>query len=294
MKNNLLVLVFISAFAISCSKEDDSSPKPADNTSTSEITAVPSTFKQKVLIETFTGAGQPQCPDGFVKMDNLLSSNSTTAIPVMIHYSDGMEIPYYTTLETTFSNNMPPTFPSAMINRTQSLGMVIFNRTQWQSNFDVAKQKTANCGLAIKTSVTGNTATVEVHCGFKNSTGSDANLTVYLTENDVSGNGNMYDQRNSYNTTTGHPYANLGDPIINFDHNYVLRKVVSAALGDAIPTASNTTSGEYVKTYTVDISGYKADDLQIVAFISKTGTSATTRDIYNVQKVKLGSIQNWD
>ena len=49
-------------------------------------------FTQKVLIETFTGAGQPQCTDGFVKLDAILAANATKAIPVAIHYSDAMEI----------------------------------------------------------------------------------------------------------------------------------------------------------------------------------------------------------
>jgi len=205
-----------------------------------------------------------------------------------------MEIPYYATMETTFNNGTPPTFPSAMINRIPSLGYTILNRTQWMSNFLAAKAKTPYCGLAIKTSVSGTTATIEVHAGFKSGQTGAHNLTVMLTEDDVKGSGAMYDQRNSYNTNAGHLYYNAGDPIINFSHSSTLRKMLSVNLGDAISEAVYVQGGEYVKIYTVNISAYKVADLSVVAFINKTGTTASAHEIMNAQKVKLGSNQDWD
>jgi hypothetical protein len=296
MRTSLLLILSMTIF-FSCKKdsEDAAVPSPAatNNTST-QVSTVPSSFSQKVMMELFTGASQPQCTDGFVKEKDITDAYPSQVIPVRIHYSDAMEIPYYTAMESTFNNGVPPTFPSAMINRTASLGMVILNRTQWMSNFTIAKTKTPTCGLAILSSVSGTTATIEVHSGFKAGTTAPVNLTVMLVEDAVTGNGNQYDQRNAYNTTGGHAYYGSGDPIIGFSHAHTLRKMLSATLGDAIPDAVPTTGGEYVKTFTVDISAYKAADLSVVAFINKVGTSSSTHEILNAQKVKLGSTQNWD
>jgi len=294
MKKIILIYCVLAVTIISCAKDDSTSPATIDNGTGVNPSSVPATFTQKVLIEEFVGAGQAQCTDGFVKQDNIIVSNPKTSVPVTIHYSDAMEIPQYTTLFTNFSNGSAAMFPSALINRTASLSTAILNRLQWQSNFDVAKGKAASSGLMIKSTVSGTTATVEVHCGFNQTLTGNYTVSIYLCENNVKGIGNLYDQRNAYNTTAGHAYYNLGDPILNYNHNYVLRKVASAAMGDAIPTEKIIKGGEYVKTYNINIGNYKLNDLNIIAFISKNGTSAIDQPIINVQQVKLGSTKNWD
>ena len=291
---HLSLIISLAFMALTSCKKDDSSESYSAIPTNNGTSSVPAIFTQKVLLETFTGAGQPQCPDGFIKIDNLVSINSTKAIPVYIHYNDAMEIAQYTTLQSTFANGMAPQFPSGMINRTPSLGMVIFNRTQWQSNFDVAKVQPAKCGIAISTSISGTIASVAVHSGFNEALSGSYNLTVYLLENNVSGLGLNFDQRNSYNTVTGHSYFGLGDPIMGFKHNYVLRKVSSSALGDAIESSYIKVGGEDIKNYSIPINGFNSNELYVVAFISKTGTTITDREIMNVQRVKLGSTQNWD
>lgn len=287
-------LVCISTVLISSCKKDNGTTHEENNGGGSSNTTVPTSFTQKVLLETFTGASQPQCTDGFVKQDAIVANNPTKAIPVAIHYGDAMENNQYTLLASTFSSGLAPQFPSGMINRTPSLSMVIFNRTQWQSNFDVAKNKTANCGLAINTSISGTNANITVTTGYNSTLTGTYNLTVYLVENNVTGTGNMYDQRNSYNTTTGHPYAGTGDPIIGFQHKNVVRKILSAGLGDALSSSNIVVGGKEEKSYTTSIAGLNSNELYVVAFISKTGAAATDRTVMNVQRVKLGSNQTWD
>jgi hypothetical protein len=292
MKNALLIL----ALAISltgCKKDDTSEPAPSGN-SGSGLGTVPSLFTQKVLLETYTGAGQPQSTDGFVKITNITSTNSLKAIPVNIHFSDGMEIAQYTTLTNAYSNGNPMTFPSAMVNRTASVGQVILNRTQWQSNFDVAKAKTAKCGLAIESAISGSNATIIVHCGFNQIINGNYTVTTYLTEDNISGAGSMYDQRNSYNSSNGHPYFGFGDPILSFNHSQVLRKVMSAPLGDPISGSNLTANGKQIFTYTTSTTGFKSNDLYVVSFINKVGSTSTNHEIMNVQKVKVGNTQSWD
>jgi hypothetical protein len=292
MKNSILILAL--AFSLTgCKKDETSEPAPTANNG-SGLSTVPSNFTQKVLLETYTGAGQPQSTDGFVKLSNITATNSTKAIPVSIHFSDGMEIAQYTTLTNTYSNGNPMTIPSAMVNRTASVGQVILNRTQWQSNFDVAKAKTAKCGLAIESTISGSNATIIVHCGFNQTLTGNYTVTTYLTEDNVAGSGSMYDQRNSYHNSSGHPYYGLGDPILGFNHNQVLRKVLSTPLGDPITGSNLSANGKQIFTYTTSISGFKSNDLYVVSFINKVGSTTTAHEIMNVQKVKVGNTQSWD
>lgn len=299
MKNNLFVLFACCIALSSCSKNDSSeTTAPVDNSggnnNTANVSAVPSAFTQKVLLEIFTGAGQPQCTDGTAKLNEILIANPTRAIAACVHYSDAMEVPMYASMETTFNNGSPPSFPSGMINRLPSTGITILNRTQWLSNFNVNKAKTAKCGVAIKTNVSGATATIEAHAGFNQSMPGNYNLTVYLVENNVTGTGSQYDQRNAYNNTSGHAFYQAGDPIAGFQHNGVLRKVLSANSGDAISASNMHSNGEEIKNYTVSIAGYKQNDLYVIAFVNKPGTTSTTHEVMNVQQVKLGSTKDWD
>ncbi len=277
-----------------CSKDDTQDAATTGGTNNGGLATVPSTFTQKVLMEIFTGAGQSQSTDGFAKLENILSANSSKTIPVHIHFADGMEIAQYTSLTNAFSNGNPMTIPSGMVNRTASLSYAILNRTQWQSNFDIAKVKTAKCGLAIESSINGTDATINVHAGFNQVLSGTYTLTTYIVEENVTGTGNLYDQRNAYNSTGGHPYNSLGDPIIGHQHKYTLRKVLSAPLGDAISSTSLIQGGKEIKVYTTSTNGLKTADTYVVAFITKTGTSATTYEVMNVQRVKLGSTQSWD
>lgn len=288
------MMLTMAVAIVSCSK-DEGTDTPSDNgNNNAGLGTVPATFTQKVLMEIFTGAGQSQSTDGFAKLNNIISANSAKAIPVHIHFSDGMEIAQYTSLTTAYSNGNPMTIPSAMINRIASLSYVILNRTQWQSNFDVNKTKTAACGLAIETSINGTDATIVVHNGFNQTLSGNYTTTVYLIEDEVCGTGNMFDQRNAYNSTGGHPYYGQGDPIVGYKHDYTLRKVLSAPLGDAISSSAMVSGGKEIKTYTTNIAGYTSSNLYAVAFITKTGTTATSHEIMNVQRVKLGSTQSWD
>lgn len=293
MKRYLVLAGFMLFVFMSCSKEESQAPAGnPDNGNT--IGNVPEVFTQKVLLELFTGAGQAQSTDGFVKLDAITDAHPERAIPVHIHFADGMEIAQYTALTNYFSNGTPMTIPSGMINRIPSLGKTILNRTQWQSNFDLARNLTAVCGLSLETSVNGSDATVIVHSGFNQSLTGDYTLTVYLTEDDVSGTGNQFDQRNSYNTITGHPFAGAGDPIVNFKHQCVLRKVISNPFGDAIAASALVNKGRDTKTYTFSINGYNSAKLKVIAFITKTGATATDYKVMNAQIVKLGETKTWD
>lgn len=80
--------------------------------------------------------------------------------------------------------------------------------------------------------------------------GEDARLTVYLTEDKVIGKQN-----------TG---GSIAKP--RFTHNYVLRKIVTGTLGDALQTNGNS----YENDYEIELDdAWKSKNMNIIAFISR-------------------------
>ncbi|HNQ12306.1 MAG TPA: Omp28-related outer membrane protein [Bacteroidia bacterium] len=291
MRTSLLLITAILTL-VSCSKKDESTPSTSGNSSNSST--VPTQFTQKVLIEQFTGAWNGACPDGIYKMENIIGTNANI-IPVCIHEGDAMEISHFTSLMATFNNNQLPMYPSAFISRTSSAGAVFLNKLQWLSNITVAQNKTASCGLSISSTLNGNNLAITVNTGFCQMQSGDIRLHVYITENNIAASGTGYAQTNTnaYNDPNS-PYFNAGSPISNFKHNHVLRKVVTSAAGSAIQIGNMVAGGKQTDQFTVDLSGINSSNAKIIAFISKTGTSATNHEVLNVQIASINQTKNWD
>lgn len=86
--------------------------------------------------------------------------------------------------------------------------------------------------------------------GYQKLIGDDARLTVYLTEDKVIGN------------------QNTGGSIVRprFTHNYVLRKIVTGTLGDALQTNGNS----YENDYEVELDdAWESKNMHIIAFVSR-------------------------
>ena len=125
--------------------------------------------------------------------------------------------------------------------------------------------------------------------------GDDARLTVYLTEDKVIGKQN-----------TG---GSIAKP--RFTHNYVLRKIVTGTLGDALQTNGNS----YENDYEVELDdAWKSKNMHIIAFVSrpmketekdgKTALASAMNDLWvdNTNMVAVGesdftgisNIINWN
>lgn len=286
------MILFSCVLALAaCSKDDESLPAPSGGGGTQQvITAPPSSFTQKALLEYHTAAWCGSCPDAATKRDQVMAAYPNRVIPVAIHQSDSMQISGFFTLSGTFGAN--PAY--GMVNRTPSLNNVLLNRTQWLTNVSSALSRTPASGMAILSVVTGNTAVIEVQGAFLSGQTGNYNLTVWLTEMDVTGTGTGFDQVNSYNNDPSSQWYNLGNPISGYKHQYVWRKSVTPVMGDPIPGTTLVEGGLVKKIYNADISGLKKDKTYVVAFINKIGTSATTHEVVNVQMAKLGDLVNWN
>ncbi|CAN5510987.1 hypothetical protein BH11BAC2_BH11BAC2_18290 [soil metagenome] len=280
MKKLVYVIAIIAVAVTGCKKDTKSDP------------AVPAPFTQKTLVEEFTGAWCGYCPDGATKIQSIINAHPETAIGVAVHQGDGMEISLYTELDNTFTVTG---FPTGMVSRKVYNGDVMLDRGQWAGAASGVLASTAKCGLAIESALSGtDSAAITVHCGFNEVLTGDYRLTVYLIEDSVTGTGAQYNQRNYYNTDASSPFYQLGDPMVGYKHNHVLRKVLTADAGTVIPAANIIVGTDYKVAFNIPLTGMNKANVHVIAFITKYGTTALTHKVENVQEVKLDDDKDWD
>jgi hypothetical protein len=217
----------------------------------------PINYTKRVLIEDFTGTWCGWCPRVSFGIEQVKAETSNAEI-VAIHQGND---PYNISTGTYSVSG----YPTANLNRT----------TTWKypepSNVGQAVALTTGAnpklGVAITSTLTNGTisADVKVKFGFDFS---NVKLVVYVVEN-----GLIYNQTN-YTT-----YYGGGSTIANFEHNHVLRKVVTNISGDAI-TGSTNYNDQYSKTFTIPVPSSVANtaNLDIVAFvIDETGRAINVR-----------------
>lgn len=252
----------------------------------------PVTFTQKLLIEMFGTVHCGTCPDMEQKCRTQIKNHPNRVYGYVAHNSDAMDFGMFDYLDSVYN---VPTYASGMLNRTPYNGTLVMAKQYWNTYVNTALSTLANCGLQIATSVSGSTATITVDAGFNAALTGNYKLTVLLYQDSVKGIGSNYDQANYYNNIAGSLWYGLGNPMIGYQHDYVSRKVLSSTkMGDPIPASAIVPYGVYTKTYTVNISGYNANKLNVLAFINKVGTTSTTHRVMNVQGTKLGTTKLFD
>lgn len=289
---HLLVALFISA----CSKDevpepDNSALRPASHSIQDNL---PTQFTQKVLMEMYTTAYCATCPDAMQKHINYRNQNPGRVIGVAIHDGDAMNSPQFALLDAQWNINQ---YSSGSFNRLAWNGSPVIHKTDWSGSgiLNTCLNQTADCGLSIYSQILGNSARIQVSAGFINPVQGDIRLTLYLVEDSVSGSSSGYHQSNYYNNTASSPFYQLGNPIVGYQHRYVLRQVLSTGLGDVIHSNMFIDAGSLIsRSYFVNLQNYNASRLRLVAFINSVTSSAAGHEILNVQEVKLGQSKSWD
>ncbi|MEL1243595.1 Omp28-related outer membrane protein [Flavobacterium sp. DGU11] len=216
-------------------------------------------FVKRVLIEDYTGTWCGYCPRVAYGIE-LAKQHSDHVVAVSIHrpssnVSSSVYDPYnYDTseLENTLGAEG---YPKGFLNR----------KTQW--NFPepeniaqvigLTQGVNPKMGLALETSVTGNTMNVNVNVKFS-SNFSNLKLVVYVLEN-----GLIYDQHN-YTT-----YYDGFDLLEDFHHNHVLRAVLTPLLGEAINSSETVVNHVYTRSFSVPVPANVASaaNIEFVAFV---------------------------
>ena len=209
--------------------------------------------------------------------------------------TDAMTIPEHSTVASAFTNSAP----AAAIDRVRWSGEsnVAIGRGTWNSRASIQKAKNSPLDITINGNVnaTGTSATVTVTANFVDfPLPGDIRMGLYIVEDNVTGTGSGYNQRNYDNTTSGHPYQGQGDPIIGYVHRHVVRDVYPAAnpWGETgiIPNSPQPNTS-YTKSYTIPLSSnWKNNDIKIVSFVGYYGNSVNDRLIINAEQVALNGL----
>ena len=223
-------------------------------------------FNKRVLIEDYTGTWCQYCPRIAYAIEQVRAQTSD-AVVVSIHRGND---PYnYAPASTLESLIGLQGYPTGMLNR----------KTEWAypetSNITQAVNLTSGInprvGLAMNTTLSGNTATVDVNVKFGQNF-SNLKLVVYALQDNL-----------IYNQTNSTSYYGGVNPIVNFDYDDVLRGFLTLSiLGDGISGSTNL-NDTYTRSFIYTIpSSYVAANMHFVAFvIDANGNALNARNAGN-------------
>ena len=237
-------------------------------------------YKTNVLVEDYTGTWCGWCPR-VSQAIKLLKEETNQISIVAVHVGDNMEISQSNTLTNTFGVN---SYPHVQLNRTSKWDgdqpnnlTVVTNLTASQKKIGIAlvsslnKKSNGDVGLNLK---------VKVQFGFPYT---DLKLVVFVLENGI-----IADQTNftSYFPNLDKYTASNGNPISkDFVHDNVLRKSLTAVLGDNIESSSSKSGNTFEKGFIYDIpAGYDIMKMEIVAFVVNKDKQAINSRMSNIEE----------
>lgn len=277
-----------------CQKEDNQTPDLPNGSkapTTVNVSPVPATFIKKVLLEELTSTTIGTSPSSALEIANVKRINPDRIISVSIHLNDIMSNLQSNRLLNSFSGSIS-NVPCALVNRYNYAGNSCLPASMYNTAVNANLIKPVECGIAINSTINGRNAQVDIHTGFSNTLNSSCRVTTYLIEDNVANANPAFYQANAYNTTPGSPFYNLGNPIRNYRHLNVVRKVISGAAGDNVNPMAQVAGGKDVMTYKIDLP-QKHNNLstwQIVSFV----TDNATNEVLNVQSAPLGTLKDWN
>ncbi len=249
----------------------------------------PSKYSTKVLVEDCTGAWCGWCPRLAYKFDNFMVNNSRIFM-VGVHNGDTYALSSVeSSLRAKFGVN---SFPSGIVNRSRTFNDN-GNISSLADSTDLGTYLRTRMvtGLAINTTISGNTLNVTTKVGFDGNVSQSLKLVVMLVQdNIVLAQTNYYNANNSY---PGNPYYSSGNPVTNFVHKNVLRSTPTGILGADITGASQTKNGEYTASHAINITGLPSANLKVVAFVV-FADGQTKSGILNAQWVAAGQNKAYD
>ena len=274
----LTLLGFVLLCLSSCKKgpaEPDGGSNPAPN----PVGDMPGSFTARVLVEHFTGEWNPNCPTGDDSLRAMQRLDSNRVVAVSVHQGDTWAL-------TSFFNALSPHlggvggFPRAAFNRlpalygtqTDSTVISIFN---WRANLlPMLSAPNVLQGLALDTYTGGDTLRVRVYAGSQDSLPEAVRLTVYVTEDSLAA-------------------VNQAGAAPGYLHHRVLRRVLSASLGDTLTLPKGV---PVMREYLGSLGNLAATKgrCRIIAFLHIYSTDPKLLKVLNVREAKLKEIKKWD
>jgi hypothetical protein len=249
---------------------------------------------KRVFVEQFTGAWCGWCVDGSVVIDNLLAQYPNQLIAVKVHQGDGMEIPKVMadTLRSFVAG-----YPSGSIDRKLFTGQqtVGISRGLWPTFIAQQMAQPADVGVEI-TNVIYDPATrkitADVTANFVKSVSGDVRINMIVVEDNVTGTGAAYDQKNfiaNNPSFVGHPYYSKPATITGYKHRSVVRAYAGGVWGvrGIIPGVAQTGT-PYTASFTYTLpASYKPENITLVGTVQKYGTASNAKQMLNANEIGL-------
>ena len=218
--------------------------------------------KRKVFIEDYTGTWCGNCPRMTSAIETV-REQSEELVVVSIHgnsinvFTDPLSIPEGMFLKNYFE---VPYYPTGIINRDETWEQV-------QPNHElVISQPIALAGTDVDATISINSQLVGVDLMVEIKVISETNISskkmvAFLLEDRI-----LLDQVSYYDNVPESPWYQMGNPIVDFEHNDVLRMSITDPLGDVMPDISALE--EFSVNYTLTIpADYNSSNLSIVAMV---------------------------
>ncbi|HIO73126.1 MAG TPA: Omp28-related outer membrane protein [Flavobacteriales bacterium] len=255
------------------------------------------TTARNVLMEEFTGAWCGYCPDGYLELDDIVSTNANV-VPVIIHAgseADSMKIQEGLDLASEYGVTI---YPRAMIDRVLYEGeeKLPISRADnaWMNNCASRANVGAVLNVIVTKSYNYSTRVIDatVTANFVDYATGDMRFNLYVVEDHIAADtGAGYDQVNYYSSQSegaggaAHPLYGFSNPILAYDHRYVLRAVPSGALGTSSVIPSLVLpSSSYSQNYSYTLpEAYNEANITLIGFVSYyDATELKTNEILNV------------
>lgn len=310
---SFLLVILVSSLTFFACSEDPVSTTPTGKSSTT----APSFYKQKVLIEYFTGAWHGYGPNGWDVWFDLDEQYAESMVTVAYHL--GPSVGKYDGMETTETVNIANllklnNYSTAFINRIDG---VDHQPADWESHVEKAlAQSQTNCGFSMDaTRDNGDgTHTVSVTLGVGKE---DLNKGIYrlyvmaVSRSVINATDPDYAQENYFFEAPGHRYEGKGSKtsrfitingqqreisrIADFNHLFVVTDMVAPSTGQKLSTAELTSGSTH--TFEYEIKAKTAADIEntlVVAFITEENSTDSTKEVLNAQQVALGETQDFN
>lgn len=242
---------------------------------------------KKLLIEEFTGVSCPPCPAGHDAVKAIEAKLNKNVVVLGYHIynyaqADPVKDPkskqdFRTEDATDVANNIfggLKGMPEAAFDRAPQDGILLVARPKWGNAAEVrAANSTSPVNIYITSTYDEATreATIKVKLSYLESVSFKQNLTVAIVEDSV------IDVQKT-----------LTDIVVNYEHNHVLRDIITPVIGFQLPekVSPKVPGRVYERTFKTMIGAeWKPSHCHVVAFVSND--DAADRHVVNAEEAKL-------
>jgi len=248
------------------------------------LTAGAQEVEKGVLVEHYTGAWCGICPHGWETMEAVVEGLDNIMV-VSVHQGDVLEIPEAVPVINAYIGGFPSAttdrflFPSA-----GSVAIVYYDYATYVPQRLDYEPRVAVYAASVYDSNTRQ-LDIDVQAHFVDTVYGDIRFNCYIVEDSVVGPA----QANGENDNPNSAYFGLGDPIVNYPHPNVVRRMLGSSWGTAGVIADTVFPGDTFShgySYTLPAS-WNDDRISLVAMVQMYHLNPNKREVLNILPLEL-------